>query len=133
MSGFQNARAISLACAAADVPANRFVRPSSTGITTVGTSGLDAVGVSLEAYIHADFVAGNASNVIAVAQLDGAKLMVMAGAAIAAGAAIMSNAAGKAITAATAGSNILGYAVDAAAADGEIIQVVASKGSQVAA
>lgn len=133
MSGFQNARAISLACAAADVPANRFVRPSSTGITTVGTAGLDAVGLSLESYDHSEFVAGNASNVIAVAQLDGAKLMVEAGAAIAAGAAIMSNNAGKAITAATAGSNILGYAVEAAAADGEMIQFVSSKGSQVAA
>jgi len=131
MSGFQNARAISLACAAANVPANRFVRPSATGIIVVGTSGQDAVGVSLEAYVHADFVAGNASNVIAVAQLDGAKLMVEAGAAIAAGAAIMSNATGKAITAATTGSNILGYAVEAAAADGEMIQIIAAKGSQV--
>lgn len=131
MSGFQNARAISLACAAAAIPANRFVRPSATGIILVGTSGQDAVGVSLEAYDHAAFVAGNASNVIAVAQLDGAKLMVEAGAAIAAGAAIMSNATGKAITAATTGSNILGYAVEAAAADGEMIQIIAAKGSQV--
>lgn len=133
MSGFQNARAISLACAAANVAANRFVRPTATGITLVGTAGLDAVGVSLEGYVHADYVAGNASNVIAVAQLDGAKLMIEAGAAITAGAAVMSDASGRAITAATAGSNILGYAVEAAGAAGELIQVVSSKGSQVAA
>lgn len=133
MSGFQNARAISLACAAADLPANRFVRPSATGITLVGTAGLDAVGVSLEGYVQADFAAGNASNVIAVAQLDGAKLMVEAGAAVTAGAAIMSDATGRAITAATAGSNILGYAVEAAGAAGVMFQIVGSKGSQVAA
>lgn len=132
MSGFQNARAISLICAAVAIPANRFVRPSSTGII-LATLGADAVGVSLEEYVQTAFAAGLASNVIAVAQLDGAKLMIEAGAAIALGAAVMSSANGRAITAVTTGSNILGYALEAAAAAGEFIQVVASKGSQVPA
>lgn len=133
MSGNQNVRAIGLACGAADVIAHRFVRATAAGILNTNAAGQDALGVALEGYDHSAFTDGGASNVIAVAQLDGAKIMIEAGAAVAKGAAIMSNNVGQAITAATAGSNILGYANEAAAAAGELIQVVSSKGSQVAA
>lgn len=133
MSGNQNVRAIGLACGAANVIAHRFVRATAAGILNSSANGQDALGVALENYVHQDFLDGGASNVIAVAQLDGAKVMIEAGAAVAKGAAIMANTTGQAITAATAGSNILGYANEAAAAAGELIQIVTSKGSQVAA
>lgn len=132
MSGYQNARAISLACAAASIAANRFVAMSATGITYAAAGG-NAVGMTLEAYDHTAYGLGNASNVIAVAQLDGSKLMIEAGAAIAAGAAVASDATGRAVTAAGTGTAVLGYAVPAAGAAGEIIQIVAARGNDIPA
>lgn len=127
MSGFESARSISLACdAGQDLPKYRFTKTSATGIVLCG-SGDDSVGISLEKYDDAKFAAGNGSNVIPVAILDGAKLMVEAGAAVTAGAPIMSDADGQAIAATGVTGNVLGYALQAAAAAGEMIQIVGTK------
>lgn len=126
MSGFENARSISLACGAADVRQYRFVKASAAGVVECG-AGDDSVGIALEGYVHANYTAGGASNVIPVAQLDGAKLMVEAGAAIAAGAPIAADADGQAVTAAGVTTNVLGYALEAAGAAGVMIQIVGTK------
>lgn len=125
MSGFQNVRAIALTAAAASIAQAHFVKMTATGLAVAG-EGEDAVGMALESYDHEAFTNGGASNVLAVAQLDGAKLMIVAGAAVALGSPIASDAQGRAVVA-TAGDFILGYATEAAAAAGEVFQITASK------
>lgn len=127
MSGFESVRSISLAAkSGADIPQNRFVKASSTGVL-LATAGSDSVGVSLEAYDDSEHAAGGAAGVIPVACLDGGKVMVEAGAAVAAGDPIASDGTGRAITATTS-VQLLGYALEAAGAAGVIFQVVATKG-----
>lgn len=131
MSGFQNVRAIALTAAAANIAQARFVKMTATGASLAG-AGEDAVGMALESYVHADFTAGGASNVIAVAQLDGAKLMIEAGGEVAAGDPIASDATGRAVTAGFE-EFVLGYATEAAGAAGVIFQIVSSKAGLSAA
>lgn len=127
MSGFEKARSISLqAATGADIPQYRFVGAGANGIA-LSAEGADSVGISLEMYDDSEHTAGNASNVIPVAVLDGAKLMVEAGAAVTAGQAVAADAEGRAI-AATGTARVLGYAIEAAAKAGEFIQIVGSKG-----
>lgn len=124
---FEAVRSISLAAdAGQDLPARRFVAMSATGIILSGNT-LDSVGVSLELYDDSEFALDNASNVIPVALLDGAKIEVEAGAAIAAGARVMANASGQAITAVGVTARVLGFAVAAVGASGEIVTIVGSK------
>lgn len=128
MSGFENARSISLQCGGADIRQYRFVVAAAGGIAEADTAGVDCIGVALEAYDDSEYDAGNASNVIPVALLDGAKLMVVAGDAVTKGAAIGTDNQGRAVAVTGATDHVLGYANEAAAAAGEQFQIVAARG-----
>ena len=117
---------VNVAAHNADIPQRRFVNFTANGLRLAGNAG-DAVGVTLEAYDDSEFDAGNASDVIPVGLLDGGRLEVQAGAAVAAGARVMSNASGQAITATGATARVLGIAQTAAGAANEVITVIGLK------
>lgn len=124
---YEAVRSVSLQCdAGQDLPANRFCVPSATGLVLSSNAG-EAIGVSLDLYDDSEFVLGNASNTIPVALLDGSKVEVECGAAVAAGARVMSNASGQAITAVGATARALGYALTATSNLGETLTIVGSK------
>lgn len=122
---FEAFRSISLI--PGDVVAQRrfVIIEAGTGEVVQAGANAEAVGISLEAAAAANDPA------IPVALLDGAKVEVEAGAAVALGADVTSDAAGKAV-AATVGQRVLGFALTAAAADGEVITIVAQKGALAA-
>ena len=108
----------------------RFVAFGSAVATIqeVGTSGGEAVGISLEASPDsddADVTVSQGTAAIAVAKLDSAEVEVEAGAAVAVGARVMSDGQGRAITATGATARVLGYALQPAAAAGQIITIFA--------
>lgn len=117
---------VNVTAATADIPQRRFVNFVAGGLRLPAASG-DAVGVTLELYDDSEFDAGNASDVIPVALLDGARIEVEAGAAVAIGARVMANVNGQAITAAGATARVLGIAQTAAAAAGEVITIIGLK------
>lgn len=136
----QAARSISLPCdAGQDLPRRRFVAMSATGLVLPADGGGAAqegvvIGVSLETYDDSEFTAGNASNVIPVALLDGAVLEVEASAEdIAVGAAVGTDATGRAKLANADGDEILGVALNATTEAGEILTFVAAKAGRSAA
>ena len=114
---YESARSISLTPGSA-ITQRRFVTLASDGMIDHTGNTLQAHGISLEAATAA------ADPAIPVAVLDGAKLEVEAGAAVAVGARVMSDASGRAITAAGATARVLGVALTAAGAAGEIITII---------
>ena len=128
---FESTRSISLqAASGADIAQRRFVTQGASGISQAGANA-EAVGISLEAYDDSEFSADNASRTIPVALLDGAKIEVEAGAAVAVGALVTSDAQGRAVTAAST-ERILGHAYLAAGAAGEIMTIIGLKGALAA-
>ena len=120
----QTIRQISMDVGAVDVTARRFVSMGNNGIVAISGNGADAIGVAAET---TDVAGGNTT--VPVALLDGAVLMVEAGAAINVAAAVVpitSDATGRA-KAATIGLTILGYAKTSAGAAGEFIEIVGLK------
>jgi len=121
---FENTQSISLTSGAA-VTQSRFVTLAADGQVDHTAAAGDADGVALSG-------ATAAGSRISVAQLDGAKLEVEAGEAIAVGDLIGSGANGQARTA-VSGDAILGKALSVAAAAGEIITIIGRRGSQTVA
>jgi hypothetical protein len=117
----ENANTITHTPASAAIVANRFLALSGGDAQHVGTSGGDAVAVSAESSANLSLVA------IATYKLDGSKLTLESGAAVAKGARIMSDGTGRAITAAGATARELGVALSASGAAGEMITVLAQK------
>lgn len=120
----QTIRQISMDVGAVDVTARRFVSMGNNGIVAISGNGADAIGVAAET---TDVAGGNTT--VPVALLDGAVLMVEAGAAIDVSASIIpiaSDATGRVVTAVVT-DTILGYAKTSAGAAGEFIEIVGLK------
>ncbi len=100
---------------------NRFVEVVTGGLVDESTAAGDAVGVSLEASLAAASVA------IPVSLLDGSKVEVTSGAAVAAGVRVMADATGRAITATGATARVLGFSLSASANADEVITIVGIK------
>jgi len=136
----ESVRSITLPCdAGQDLPARRFVAMSATGIVLPADGGGAAqegsvLGVSLETYDDSEFALGNASSVIPVALLDGAKIDVETGAeAVAVGDPVSTDGSGQAKIADATGDEILGYALTAAGTGvGEIVTIVSVKAGRSA-
>lgn len=123
---YESVSSISLTAGAA-VAARRFVKiEAATGASIQaagGTNADEAIAISLEAAADGD--------TFAAAKMDGAKVEVESGGVVALGADVTADADGKAVAAAT-GTGVNGFALTASAADGEIITIVAIKGSLAA-
>ena len=121
---FESNRSITLTPVTANlINQNRFVAIGANGEVDESTAASDSVGVSLEASAAAS------GAVIPVAILDGSKVEVVAGAAVAAGVRVMSDATGRAVTATGATARVLGWSVTASANADEVITIVSSKAS----
>lgn len=119
MAAFENNRSITMIPVTALVRQARFVEVVTAGeVQEVGTSALDAIGVSAEESVAADQVA------FPVILLDGGKMEVECGAAVAAGVRIMSDDEGRAITATGATARVLGWSLSATSAAGEFLNIV---------
>ena len=118
---FENVESITLVATGA-IPQRRFVTINTSGRAARSAAGDDAVGIALDS-------ASTNGDVIPVAQLDGSRMEIEAGAAVANGSLIASDATGRAIVA-TSGNPILGRAVVAASAAGEIIDIITARGAR---
>lgn len=136
----QSARSISLSCdAGQDLPLRRFCSMSATGLVLGPDQGgganseISVIGVSLETYDDSEHTAGNASNVIPVALLDGAVLEVEASAEdLAVGDAITTDAAGQAKIANLDADEVLGVAISVTTEAGEILTFIGMKAGRQA-
>lgn len=115
----ENTRSLTLTPVATAVAQLRFVSFDSNGTVGLTGSGVDAIGISLEAS------AADTQVAIPVALLDGAILEIESGAAVAVGDRVMSDATGRAITATGATARVLGFATTASSAAGEFISIIA--------
>lgn len=114
---FEAVRSISLTPGSV-ISARRFVTLAADGKIDHTGNTLDAQGVSLEA------AAADAGPAIPVALLDGSKLEVESGAAVAVGARVMSDATGRAITAVGATARVLGVALTISGGAGQVITIL---------
>lgn len=115
---YESNRSITLTPVAGVVRQSRFVSIVAAAEVDETLSGIDAVGVALEASPAAT------QTTIPVLLLDGGKTEVEAGAAVVAGVRVMSDAEGRAITAVGATARVLGIALSATSAAGEILTIV---------
>lgn len=121
---FQSVNSITQVAGAA-VAAKRFVKKDGSGDAIQAAAATDEViGVSLAA-------AAAAGDAFEVAKMDGCRVEVEAGAAVTAGADVTSDTVGRAVAAGTDNA-VAGFAETAADAAGEIITIVALKGSLAA-
>lgn len=119
---FERNRGISLNPVVANlVNQSRFVSILTGGLIDESLAAADAVAVSLETSAAAS------SLPISVSILDGSKVEVECGAAIAAGVRVMSDSTGRAITATGATARVLGWSITATSNAGEVVSIVSSK------
>ena len=123
MANYEKVRSLSRIPVSALVRANRFVEVNGVNVREVSVSGGESIGVCLEAS------ANLSQSAISIGLLDGARIPVEAGAAVAAGARIMADTQGRVITATGATARVLGFADEAATEAGQIITVVTSRAS----
>ena len=141
---YEKVRSVSLEvlAATADIPQRRFVTYVATnGLSLPATAGdsVDIVGVTLEAYDDSEADLGRAATMIPVGLLDGAKIEVEAGAAIAVGVTVIAANDGRAVASTTTAGGTtpageyqeLGVVVEAAGAAGEIATIQSFRGRVV--
>lgn len=130
---FEATRSISMQpAAAALVRARRFVALGTAGTISEAGDGVDVAGVALEESPNSSTAgvdAQQAAAAISVGLIDGSKIEIEAGEAIAIGDDIASDSQGRAKTSAS-GDYIQGKALTAAAAAGEIITFIANKAAR---
>lgn len=118
---FESNNAITVTPVSTLVPQGRFITLNSSSEGALTGAGLDAFGVSGEASADGTQVA------FPVILLNGGKIEVEAGAAVADGVRIMSDATGRVITATGATARVLGTAFGAVSGAGFALTIIGQK------